>query len=375
MFSMSWMLSLALAFCAANAVSAAEPLKKADSERRKLTERRLMLEAEVAKLRALLVDMQQKETAESKTVAKRLQVRIEQLKAQMAAVAVEQVRLQAHAEATRDPFAVGKGDEPWKNELMQKLEKKVSFEFVETPFSEAIAFLRQLSNVNIVVDPAVRQETPELSLRVTDMSMASALRLMCRVAGTKYELQDHAIYVSFEEKAQRVRPESKIPATAKLRVRLADGSELEADGSIFAARPDLLERVINRFLDDDGEQGNEQANYEIQGTLEPGKQAGTYKVRLSIQDISNPDDPQRLAAPIIVVAQDKPGEIRVGNGNDEIICRVHVGAGNVVAGQATVRVVKNGKQVARRDIVMPLVKPGPGKAAKPPAPPAGKNQF
>lgn len=191
----------------------------------------------------------------------------------------------------------------------------------------------------------------------------------------KYELQDGAIYISRIEQAPPVRPETKIPATAKLRLRLADGREIEADGSIFAARPDLLERIINKFMKEDEDPVDEQVRMEVQGTLERGGEAGTYQVQFNILDFTDPKDPKKLAAPRLLLLKDKVGLVKIGDGKDEISCRVYVVEGNEVAGHATVRVVKDGKLVARRDIVMPLVKAGQGGAGKPPAPPVGKNQF
>ena len=351
---------LVLPLCIAETTFAAEAqheavLLKLKTQMAKYESVQAQLQAEAAALRA-------KGHAEKSAA---LEVEIKKLDALKA-------ELNAKAAAIREQMATGDVKEAWKVEIIKKLQRKVSFEFVDTPLSEAIAFLRQLSNVSIVIDPAAREGVPALSLRVTDMSLESALRLMCKVGGAKYDLQDGAVYISLDEKAKQDRPEAKIPATAKLRVRLADGREIEADGSILAARPDLLERIINKFMGEEEEQGAAGlgVNYDVQGTLAPGPQAGTFKVQLKVVDKTDPAEPKNLTTPTIVIAKDKPGEMRIGNGKDEIVCRVLVGEGNVVAGQATVRVVKDGKLVARRNIVMPLVEP-----EKPPAPPEGKNQF
>ena len=45
--------------------------------------------------------------------------------------------------------------------------QRVSVDFNEVPFEEAIGFLRKVSKLNIVIDPKVYQETPKETMRVT----------------------------------------------------------------------------------------------------------------------------------------------------------------------------------------------------------------
>ncbi|MEK6709960.1 MAG: hypothetical protein AABZ64_05210, partial [Nitrospinota bacterium] len=55
-----------------------------------------------------------------------------------------------------DSAAIGIGagkEDTWKQDIRKKLQRKVTFEFVDTPLEEAIAFLRSLANVTMIVDP------------------------------------------------------------------------------------------------------------------------------------------------------------------------------------------------------------------------------
>jgi len=85
-----------------------------------------------------------------------------------------------------DNMALGKStkEETWKADLIKKLQKKVTFDFVDTPLDEAVAFLRQISGVTIIVDPKVTAAgaAPNINLRVTDMSMDLALEWILRLA-------------------------------------------------------------------------------------------------------------------------------------------------------------------------------------------------
>jgi len=96
--------------------------------------------------------------------------------------------------------AIGKQvkEESWKAEIRKKLQRKVTFEFVDTPLEEAIGFLRGLANVTMIVDPKVVAggAAPAINLRVTDMSLDLALEWILKLADLEYALQDSAIYIS-----------------------------------------------------------------------------------------------------------------------------------------------------------------------------------
>lgn len=88
-------------------------------------------------------------------------------------------------------------DAKWKEEIRKKLQNKVSFEFVDTPMDEAIAFVRNLSDTTIVVDPRLLEAgVPPINLRVTDMKLDLALGWVLKLADTQMTLRDRAIFIS-----------------------------------------------------------------------------------------------------------------------------------------------------------------------------------
>jgi len=95
-------------------------------------------------------------------------------------------------------IGIGAGKEDtWKQDIRKKLQRKVTFEFVDTPLEEAIAFLRSLANVTMIVDPKVTAAgAPTINLRVTDMSLDLALEWILRLADLEYALRDNAIFIS-----------------------------------------------------------------------------------------------------------------------------------------------------------------------------------
>jgi len=79
--------------------------------------------------------------------------------------------------------------------------KKVSFDFVDTPVRDAVAFMRQLLGVNVVLDPAV-DGNRVMTLKVKDMAAGKALGWMAKVAGGEMKIQDGAVYIAASRKKQ-----------------------------------------------------------------------------------------------------------------------------------------------------------------------------
>jgi hypothetical protein len=81
--------------------------------------------------------------------------------------------------------------------IKKKLETKVSFEFVDKPFEDAVGFFRTKTDVTIIVDPkAIAGGAPSINLRVTDMSAGLALQWVLRLADLDYVIKDNAVYIS-----------------------------------------------------------------------------------------------------------------------------------------------------------------------------------
>ncbi|MHC5054290.1 MAG: STN domain-containing protein [Planctomycetota bacterium] len=96
----------------------------------------------------------------------------------------------------------------WAREFRAKLEsRKTTFEFVETPFTEAIAFIQTLAKANMIVEPEAaeaRGRTP-VTLKVANMPLDEALGWTCRMAGLDWTFNDHALVISTPERIAELR--------------------------------------------------------------------------------------------------------------------------------------------------------------------------
>jgi hypothetical protein len=89
----------------------------------------------------------------------------------------------------------------WEAAIRASLQRKVSFDFIETPLGDVLGFLSQLVDETIVLDTeAVRDEHPTVTLRVSDMRLGTALGWICKLTGLKYGLRDEAVFVSTSDR-------------------------------------------------------------------------------------------------------------------------------------------------------------------------------
>jgi hypothetical protein len=83
-------------------------------------------------------------------------------------------------------------------DVHKKLQRHVSFEFVDTPLPEAIQFLNSLTKSNFFVDPEINEYTP-VSLRVEDITMENALLWIMLQTDTVYAFRDDALFIASRE--------------------------------------------------------------------------------------------------------------------------------------------------------------------------------
>ncbi len=91
-----------------------------------------------------------------------------------------------------------RSEEPWKDEIRNKLKRLVTFEFIENPLEEAIKFLSSQSKISIILDPKAATEVGKnpISLNVKDMPLDSALKWVLKLAELEYELRNQAVYIT-----------------------------------------------------------------------------------------------------------------------------------------------------------------------------------
>jgi len=95
----------------------------------------------------------------------------------------------------------------WAREIRRKLERKVSFEFKDTPLTESVTFLQTLTKVNMIFDPEVAEDkgAEAITLKVTNKCLDVALRRVLTQAGLAYKLMKSAVLVSTPERIAAMR--------------------------------------------------------------------------------------------------------------------------------------------------------------------------
>ncbi|HUT33558.1 MAG TPA: hypothetical protein VNE39_08775 [Planctomycetota bacterium] len=92
---------------------------------------------------------------------------------------------------------------PPTKELAEKLAQKVSFDFVETPWQDVVAFLGELMKVPLAMDSEEVDvnDTPKVTLRVGDMPADAAIRWCCRVSGLACVWRDGKLVITTPHRA------------------------------------------------------------------------------------------------------------------------------------------------------------------------------
>ncbi|HYF51550.1 MAG TPA: RNA polymerase sigma factor [Planctomycetota bacterium] len=88
----------------------------------------------------------------------------------------------------------------WENAIRKSFQKKISFDFVDTEFADAISFINALTKANIIIDPeAVQQKPPVITLRVTDETIGVALKKILDLAGLAPDYRVQALFLTKKE--------------------------------------------------------------------------------------------------------------------------------------------------------------------------------
>jgi len=84
----------------------------------------------------------------------------------------------------------------WEKELNEKLEKRVSFSFNNASLSEIAKYFQSSYGVSIVIDPRAPIAKTPITLTTDDVTLRSALNLVCRFADVEWSAADTMVYVS-----------------------------------------------------------------------------------------------------------------------------------------------------------------------------------
>jgi len=88
-------------------------------------------------------------------------------------------------------------NEAWRTTIKEQLEQEVHVEFSDTSLEDVVSFLQHITNVNIIIDPAVQAaQPPPVTLVVDHTKLKYVLDLVMKVTNLNYVLKDEAIYIS-----------------------------------------------------------------------------------------------------------------------------------------------------------------------------------
>ncbi|MHC5056809.1 MAG: STN domain-containing protein [Planctomycetota bacterium] len=128
-------------------------------------------------------------------------------------------------------------------EIERRLDRKVTFEFVGTPITEALQFLQALVEATVVLDPQTPRKKWDsaVTLKVTDVPLRDALDQILAPAGLAFSIRDEALYVH-EEGARE--PKDEKPELSKaLEARLARKVSFEFVETPFSFAIDFLQQL------------------------------------------------------------------------------------------------------------------------------------
>jgi hypothetical protein len=89
-------------------------------------------------------------------------------------------------------------------EVMEKLNKKIAFEFADKPLQEALAYISKEAGVAICLDPQAEKNAVPIFLRVENMSCDKALQWVCKLTETGFAIRNGAVVVTSQDRAQKL---------------------------------------------------------------------------------------------------------------------------------------------------------------------------
>ena len=82
--------------------------------------------------------------------------------------------------------------------IAEKLDERISLDFADTPVTDVVAFLHDVSRINMMLDPsAIDDKTPLITLKVEDMTLRAALDVILRrFARLNYVVRSDGLFIS-----------------------------------------------------------------------------------------------------------------------------------------------------------------------------------
>ena len=148
------------------------------------------------------------------------------------------------------PDFQGVEDDDVANLIKAKLLKRVSVNFREQPFLQAMEYIRDSSDVNILIDPAVTPNTVPVDFAAVNMELRDVLFWILKFEKLDYQIRHGAIFIS-NSAGLANRPITVIHDISDLTIKVRDfrGSMVEV-----MTAPDYEKRLQSDYAGRDGEE-------------------------------------------------------------------------------------------------------------------------
>jgi hypothetical protein len=104
-----------------------------------------------------------------------------------------------------DPIEFWKLDQFWRDKIEKAMQKRIGFDFVETPFQDIVSFLSGVIDITIVIDaPVLKDRDPTVTSRVKDVSVRDALKHILPPMGLTHVIFDGVLVIATPKRAKTV---------------------------------------------------------------------------------------------------------------------------------------------------------------------------
>ncbi|NRA38566.1 MAG: hypothetical protein HRU15_10530, partial [Planctomycetes bacterium] len=92
-------------------------------------------------------------------------------------------------------------DATWRQAIHNKLQQKLTLNFLDNDIQDVVQFLQSQTDVNIILDPQVIADgdVAPITMEMSNVRLISALEFIMQLTDLRYSLQDEAIYISNED--------------------------------------------------------------------------------------------------------------------------------------------------------------------------------
>jgi type II secretory pathway component HofQ len=127
--------------------------------------------------------------------------------------------------------------------IERQIRQRVNVDFDKAPLTEALRQLSRETNVNLVLDPRhVGKIKDTVSLKLEDVPLEVAVRLICEVAGLRSVRQSNVLFVTSKEAAAELRHEES--GDPNVNAQIMDGIRFFGGGGAGGVAPAAAPPVV-----------------------------------------------------------------------------------------------------------------------------------